>query len=259
MKTLHYFLFILGFFPALAQARTSIQNFAIEAGFLGPADGKISYTIDSNTYDISASVAAKGLIEKIYGYEGKFHSNGLFRHEKPTALIYEYTSIAGGDERKKTVTMDEHGKPRQRYTLRKGRSKNVDIDLPAFDFDAPDMLTAFGSLIRQFQNKSFCDLRQTVFDGKKRYEISFSDQGKITPRDLKIRPSGDVWQCAMQIRAIDEDDEDFLWKVTSQNPILFWIVKDQKTTLPYIAKIQIDSTPVGSIKAYNINNQILEE
>lgn len=259
MKTLYTFLFMLGLFPTYVHAYSSTQIFEIDAGLMGPAEGKIAYTADSDSYDISASVTARGLIEKLYGYEGRFHAKGDVKNDKPVASLYEYVSVAGGNERRKTVIMDKHGVPQQRLTLRKGRNKNVALQPPAFDFDAPDMLSVFFALVKQFQTRRFCDLRQTVFDGKKHYIVSFTDQGKTTPDDLKIRPTGDVWQCAMQIRPLDEEDEDLLWKTTAKTPILFWIVKDQKNNLPYIAKIQIDSTPVGRIKAYNIDNQISEE
>ena len=55
----------------------------------------------------------------------------------------------------------------------------------------------------------------------------------------------------MHVTALDdEDDNDLLWSTTSDRPVYFWILQDKTSGLPYLAKIEIKSTPLGKLKAF---------
>ena len=55
----------------------------------------------------------------------------------------------------------------------------------------------------------------------------------------------------MYIQSLDkEDDGDLLWNTTADRPIYFWVLQDGESKLPFLAKIEITSTPLGRLKAY---------
>lgn len=250
MKSLKYFLAVFYFIPTLAFGYFAEQKFTIEASLFGNAGGYISYTIKPDHYDITSAVATNGFLGSLYSYQISYLTKGLIKENQPIAQSYEYLSATSSGQRSKLLTMDEQGNPKHRTTHRDGKTKEINFEKPTFDFDVPDMQTAFVILIKQFKDFQFCDMDKTVFDGKKHYKMSFRDLGRATLDDLKVKTSEKLWKCALQLKAADEEDADFLWKMTAKHPIVFWIAKDDQTNIPYIVKIQIDSTPIGTIKVY---------
>lgn len=259
MKTLKYFLIIVCFLPKLAQSYQADQNFIIEAAIFNNTKGHISYAVNSENYFVISSIKTDGLLNKIYNYSAKYETNGKIAGDKTIAASYQYHSSGNSTQRTKLIEMDDSGIPIRRLSSKNSKKKENTIEKPRFAFDAPDMQTAFILLVRQFREKNFCDMEKEIYDGKKHYRIIFRDLGKSFPADAKINIDGDVWQCSMRMQQLKEDDKDLLWDLTSNTPINFWIAKDKETNIPYIVKIQIDSTPIGCIKAYNIKNHLGKE
>ena len=54
----------------------------------------------------------------------------------------------------------------------------------------------------------------------------------------------------MYIDKLEETGDDLLWQLTSDKPVYFWILKDEKTNKPFIARILIEDTPLGQLNVY---------
>lgn len=57
----------------------------------------------------------------------------------------------------------------------------------------------------------------------------------------------------MYIDSLGSSGDDLLWDVTQDEPIYFWIMEDGVRKLPFIAKIEIDSTPLGRLQVLTQN------
>ena len=57
---------------------------------------------------------------------------------------------------------------------------------------------------------------------------------------------------------LGQNYDDLIFNLTPENPIYFWILEDKKTKLPFIAKIENKSTPLGKLKVYTQNIHIKE-
>lgn len=259
MKTLKYFLILVSLLPLQAKAYQATQKFVINAGLFDQTQAAIAYRIEPKNFQINSSIATQGFWQKLYDFNAEYKTDGRFEGTKIITDTYQYQSNGTSGHRYKKLNMNKQGVPISRISIRKGKTKEVQIEQPDFNFDAPDMQSIFIHLIRQFKQNSFCDMKKVIYDGKKHYQIRFQDLGKTTLDDAAIPLNNDVWQCAMQITPLNEEDEDFLWKTTARTPLHLWLSKDLKTNIPFIVKIQIDSTPIGSIKAYNIENILSEK
>ena len=60
----------------------------------------------------------------------------------------------------------------------------------------------------------------------------------------------------MYIDKLKEDGDDMLWQLTSDSPIYFWIMKDKNTQAPFIAKINVEDTPLGEMNVYTTNIEV---
>ena len=58
------------------------------------------------------------------------------------------------------------------------KPKKVEIQQNADNRDTTDLQTVFAELARQYNNVKFCDSRMQVFDGKRRFDVIFRDEGK---------------------------------------------------------------------------------
>ena len=87
-----------------------------------------------------------------------------------------------------------------------------------------------------------------VFDGKRRFDVIFEDQGRENLSKAEDFPfEGEAAKCSMYIDKLNSDGDDLLWQLSSDKPIYFWIMKDSASGLPFIAQIKIDDTPLGRL------------
>ena len=90
-----------------------------------------------------------------------------------------------------------------------------------------------------------------IFDGKRRFDTIFKDEGKeeITANEYSSF-GGTAHKCSMYIDKLLNDGDDLLWELTSEKPIYYWILEDKQSRLPFIARIEIDDTPLGKLQVF---------
>ena len=90
-----------------------------------------------------------------------------------------------------------------------------------------------------------------VFDGKRRFDTIFKDEGTEEISANEYSPyAGTAHKCSMYIDKLLNDGDDLLWELTSEKPIVFWILEDKESKLPFIARIEVEDTPLGRLLAY---------
>ena len=93
-----------------------------------------------------------------------------------------------------------------------------------------------------------------VFDGKRRFDVIFRDEGQERLDAGEYSPfKGTAHKCSLYIDKLGSEAEDLLWEVSSDRPIYFWILEDETSKAPFIAKIEIESTPLGKLQVYTKN------
>ena len=58
--------------------------------------------------------------------------------------------------------------------------------------------------------------------------------------------------CTIYVENLADNNDNILWEVSADKPIKMWVKKDDKTQMPYILEIGIDSTPLGALKVVPI-------
>lgn len=249
MKNVIKFLVLFFCYCPLVHAAVE-QQLNVRIGPFDAARVQMVYDIGKQDYAFASKVQTAGFFSKLHQFWAEYSSRGDIKNNKLITKDYRYTSQTKSHHRTKQLVFDESGKLDYRLSSKNHKPKKVDIELPDTPFDASDMQTVFSALVKQFQDNKFCAMQKTVFDGKKNYHITLEDEGKTVLQDSEIPFNGEAWKCSLFIKSLDSEDDDLLLSTTADRPVYFWIMLDEKTKLPFLAKIEIDSTPLGRLKAY---------
>lgn len=251
MKNIALFLILTCLWPAVVYSASVEHYLTVSIGFFDTARIHLAYNLTPDKYKFSSSVKTAGTFGKLYLFEALYISDGFFKKEQTVTRNYNYETKSNSHIYTKQLVFDENGVLDYRLSSKDGIPKRVEIRLPDTPFDANDLQTVFAMLTRQIITNKFCAMEKIVFNGKKNYKVIIKDEGKEVLNDPKISYSGNSLKCSMHIINLDKDkDNDLLWNTTANRPIFFWILEDEKTNLPFLAKIEINSTPLGKLKAY---------
>lgn len=222
--------------------------------FLGPFNASktsFSYALDDKNYAVSSKVKTSGLFDTLYPFEANYATTGKIVKNKLETTSYKYQSQSRFTNRKKELVYNEDGQPIYRISSKNGKEKRVDITPSPKNDETTDLQTVFAELARQYNKVKFCDSRMEVFDGKRRFDVIFKDEGQEELTANEYRPfQGTASKCSMYIDKLDSSGDDLLWQITSDRPIYFWILTDKETNIPFIAQIHIDDTPLGKLDVY---------
>lgn len=243
-----------------AQAYSVTHDFTV---FLGPFNASrtlFNYDITPQSYAVKSTVNTYGLFGTLYPFNAEYLTAGKIQKQKLTTTSYKSRSKSRFNTRKKEMFYDEHGRPTYRVSSKNDiNGKKVEILPPPDNIHTTDLQTVLAEIVVQYTKLKFCNARMHVFDGKKNFDVIFNDEGSDTiAPDEYSRYTGNAVKCSFYADSLGQDYDDLIFKLTPENPVYFWIMEDQKSGLPFIAKIENNSTPLGKLTVYTANLQIKE-
>ena len=242
---------LLGIQPA--QAFSVRHDFSVQIGPFDASRTNFEYALTPTEYRVESTVKTNGLFDTLYPFRADYATTGKINGDNMETRSYKYKSQSRFTSRSRELVYDRNGKPLYRLSAKNGKEKKVDILPDAKNKDTTDLQTVFAELARQYNRFKFCDSRMEVFDGKRRYDVIFKDEGKELLNDETLPYKGEAVKCSMYIDSLGSSGDDLLWDVTQDEPIYFWIMEDGVRKLPFIAKIEIDSTPLGRLQVLTQN------
>lgn len=259
MKKLCFTLLFLLALSAKAEAFSVEHDFTVFIGPFNASKTNFEYALTPQEYSVKSNVKTFGIFDTLYPFEAHYFTNGKIKGKRLETNSYKYKSKSRFSRRSKELVYNEKGIPLYRVSSKNGKEKKVDIAESAHNEDTTDLQTVFAELARQYNKVKFCDSRMEVFDGKRRFDVIFRDEGKEELKADKDFPfEGTAAKCSMYIDSLGTKGDDLLWDVTSDAPIYFWILEDKEHKVPFIAKIEIESTPLGKLRVYTHNITVKE-
>lgn len=244
-----FFLFVLfASHPAFAQKVEQYMN--VEIGPFNAADLKLAYELGQKEYHFLTEIKTAGLFHSLYPFVAVYETKGAKIRDSFSARQYGYQTQSRNHIRTKSFVFDQNGILKSRISSKDNERKEVLITLPKEKVDAYDIQTVMAMLAEQLSKNHFCAMEKTVFDGKKQYRVLVQDEGKTTLKDPVTSQKKQALKCSLKLIGGEKQKGDLLWEMTAKKPVYFYILTDPKTKLPFIAKIEIDSTPLGDLKAY---------
>lgn len=227
------------------------HDFTVFIGPFNASETSFTYALNPGSYAVFSKVKTFGFFDTLYPFEARYSTTGRIKNNNLETTSYQYQSQSRFTKRKKELIYNEQGVPVYRISSKNDKEKKVEITPDPQNKETTDLQTVFAELARQYNRLKFCDSRMEVFDGKRRFDIIFKDEGKEELAANRFMPyGGTAGKCSMYIDKLDSDGDDLLWQITSDRPIYFWILEEETTKIPFIAKIHIDDTPLGKMDVY---------
>ncbi len=239
-----YFVLIFG----NAHAMGFVQSMNVKIGVFEAALVKLDYNNRGEAYNISAEISTANFFGKMYPFTAKYMSKGIFLKEEVLPYIYETYTESRNHVRTKKIFYDEKGKAYKRISTKDKKVNEREINNVPETADSADLQTIFANLIGNFYKEKNCDMLREVYDGKKHYKVIAKNEGIETRYFDLIKKSEPAYKCSLYIENLKENNDNILWDISADKPINIWIGIDEKTKIPYVLEIRIDSTPLGAVQ-----------
>lgn len=251
MKKTGLILLFLSIFSTSAQAFTVEHDFTVILGPFNASETKFTYALLPDSYRVNSTVKTAGMFDALYPFKANYYTTGKIVKNNLETTSYHYDSKSRFSKRSKELIYDDNGNPIYRISSKNDKQKKVSIDQDISNKDTTDLQTVFAELARQYNKVKFCDSRLQVFDGKRRFDVIFKDEGMedLLPNEYS-KLGGKAAKCSMYIDKLGAKGDDLLWELTQDRPIYFWLLEDEATQKPYIARIEIEETPLGKLNVY---------
>lgn len=239
---------------SIARAGIVEHNFTAILGVFNASDTKFTYELTPKDYAIRSEVKTAGVFDTLYPFKAIYSTTGNLKGKDFETTSYKYQSQSRFTKRTKELVYNDKGEPIYRLSSKNDESKRVEITPDINNKDTTDLQTVFAKLAKQYNELKFCDSRMEVFDGKRRFDVIFKDEGQDTLSKNEYSPfSGNATKCSMYIDKLNSKDDDLMWELTSKHPVYFWIMEDKESKMPFIAHVLVEDTPLGRLDVYTKN------
>ena len=254
-----YFFASLLLSPTLSHAFTVKHNLFVTVGAFDASTTEFTYTLNPKDYKITSVVSTNGFFDTIYPFKAQYNTAGKLTNDKMITTDYNYKSQSRFNTRSKQVFFSKDGKPLHEISSKNSKEKTRIFKPSPTPADTFDLQSIFARIAWQYNQLNFCDSKLAVYDGKRRFDVIFKDEGSDRlPQNEHSFYSGKAAKCSFHIVKLLTDDDDSLWEFTANKPVYFWIARDPKTNYPFIAHILVNDTPLGKLNAYTTNITIEE-
>lgn len=246
------------FFVQAAQADEAGKiAYNFYAGGLKGVYATLSMAEKGEAYEVETITQTQGFIGFIYPVKAVYSTEGKIVKDSLTPQSFITTSISRGKETRKELVYDEQGKVISKINVKKGVTSENEIVDEGGAGESLDYQSAVMMILRHLTDGGKCDNTFTVFDGKRRFSMVFTDKGlsEVPASDYSIF-SGKARECLLTVepKGGDYPTNSWFWhrsgKQGRQMPIKFWATR-LKTGGPVMpVRIEIDSQGFGAIVAH---------
>lgn len=185
--------------PAFANVQK--MSYEVYAGGINAVDSELNISLlPGSKYEVAMFAATKGFLKVLAPWSGSFETQGwqLKDHDQPE-LHKSVATWRGKDEIKK-YSYSKEGKF-VAYSIKDdendGSKKDVDKELTE---NTTDALTAVLAVMRQVGSGKACEGSSEVFDGDRRYKMTFVSQGNEDLKTTKYNVyEGPAEKCTVEV------------------------------------------------------------
>ena len=257
IKKFLLFVAFASIFYSNANAYSVSHKFTAFVGPFNAAKADFSYRLSPKNYAVDAVIRTNGTFDVLYPFEAQYATDGEFNKGIMETKNYHYKSKSRFNKRSKKMIYDDNGQPIFSISSKNGKEKKKNILVTADNKNTTNLQSVLAALAKHYNENRTCNFKVRVFDGKKRFDVIFKDEGKdnIEKNDYSDF-EGQAFKCSMYIDKLGAKGDDLLWQMTSDKPVYFWLLDDAKTKIAFIARIKIDETPLGEMNVYTTDVEV---
>jgi len=247
MKKIYLFLGVL----LLAKESFALslrQTMDVHIGIFDAATVSLDYQEKNGHFDINTVVKTANLFDTLYPFTAHYMSKGKMSDVTMVPELYETKTKSRNHTRNKKIFYNEKGIAYKRISGKDNKIKEFPIVGVSKTASAADLQSVFAELIHQFARKGQCNMVREIDDGKKHYNMISKSKGKQKRFFDYYNKEDTAELCVVYIENLADNNDNILWDISADRPIKLWVKHDEKTKMPIILEIGIDSTPLGALK-----------
>lgn len=239
-------------------AETLHSSFDVEIGLFDAAKVVMEYNLSPTNYRFQTNIQTDGIFATFYTYHATYQTSGHVEGNQFITQEYGYDTYTSAHRRQKQLVFDDNGLLIKRISFKDEHRREVDIAPLNPAPDAYDLQTAFAMVIKNIIQEDTCNLEQTVYNGKRVYQIIVQEEGREYLSEENLPYQGQALKCSFFLKQSEDADLDLLAGSTVNRPVYFWVLKEKQTDLPFVAKFEVESTPLGALKGYLTHVEVKE-
>ncbi len=195
---------VLSTIPAsLGGDRNLELGYDVYAGGFHALNASLEFGLGAASYAIELEASTQGFIGDVFPWKAHFETSGWTDGKRLTPA--RHTAESSWRDAAKTVEMDydQNGALTSRKEIRAG-GKTFDTSPPAqISKNAVDLLTGTLKLLRSVNMKDSCEGQVTIFDGKRRFNLVFTDDGTETIASNQYSKfQGEARRCTIEVEPV---------------------------------------------------------
>ncbi len=244
MRVIFFIIAFIFCFTHNAEAVSVLHEMKTEIGVFDACTQTFEYSFfNAKDYDIKTSLKTSGTFGALYPFKATYHAVGTYNKSRfyPQDYFYETDSFK---HRTKEIIY-QNGVPVYRISTKNGDERKDEIKTEEKYETSNDLLSVMGELTRALVDGKKCDFKQFSFNGKRYTKVTSEYLGKeklVTPYF-----KGRAMKCRLNLEILDDAEAGFL--LGKNAPVDFWVLEDEKTGLPFVAKVFVKSTPLGELES----------
>lgn len=139
----------------------------------------ITYDLNKTDYDARMNAKPYGVLGKLLPWAGKYETKGIIKNA--TLIPIEHDRISAWRDDKSHVIMSyKNGQFSQLKEISDEKGKNSSRIVPVeqdLSQDTVDLVTAVTDMLVRSTDKNDCTYSKEVFDGRRRFRMTFKDEG----------------------------------------------------------------------------------
>ncbi len=178
-------------------------DYRIFIGGLQALAATVTIASDPSRYDVEIKARTAGAIGRIFPWTIDIGSKGNVTGDALQPVEHAQTSNFQGKLRSVTLDYDGHGGFLDRKVVPDAHEDQRDEVPPDKTRDTLDIVSAVLAGLRNVDRTGSCATRVPVFDGRRRFDLVYSDDGHetIEPSDVEAY-SGDALRCAVKVEPV---------------------------------------------------------
>ncbi len=165
--------------PSMARAETQTFGYLLAWGHLTLAEAEVSYRQSGASYHLMGQGRTRGILELFFPWQGRARTEGLLNGTARRSLVHQHEGVWKEKTRWTRVEWDGAAAPRTEAHPPPDPEKVTPVP-EASTVGTSDPFTALLSVLDRLPATGRCEAEASVWDGRRRYDLSVSHLGEKT-------------------------------------------------------------------------------
>jgi hypothetical protein len=178
-------------------------DYKIYIGGLEALAFAVTIRSDEAHYDIEIQATTAGMIGRVFPWVIHIGSKGNVSDNRLQPVQHAQTNNFQGQDRAIFLNYDGHGGFLERRAVPDQHEDQRDEVTPELTRDTLDILSGVLAGLRNVDRSGSCNGRVPVFDGRRRFDLVYADDGRETLEPSSVATfRGDTLRCAVKVEPI---------------------------------------------------------